>query len=49
MFDLFLEKMKIPYVLYTNKKKWAIFGLTLKDKRSRDLESVGPIFKKKIV
>ena len=27
-------------------RKWVIFGLTCKDKRSRDLVTVGPIFKK---
>ena len=44
MFDLFLGKMTFPFVLYTNHKKWAIFGLTCKDKRSRDFVTVGPIF-----
>ena len=44
MFNLFLEKMTLPYVLFTNHKNRAIFGLTCKDKRSRDLVTVGRIF-----
>ena len=35
------------YICFVHKsRKWAIFGLTCKDKRSRDLVTVGPIFEK---
>ena len=35
------------YICFVHKsQKWVIFGLTCKDKRSRDLVTVGPIFEK---
>ena len=38
--------MRFPYVLYTNHKNERFFGLTCKDKRTRDFVMVGPIFEK---
>ena len=44
MFDLFFRKKDISICFVHKSQKWAIFGLTCKDKRSRDLLTVGPMF-----
>ena len=46
MFYLFLGKNDISISLVHKSRKWAVFGLTCKDKRSRALVTVPPIFKK---
>ena len=44
MFYLF-KKNYISICFVHKSQKWAIFGLTCKDKRSHDYVTVGPIFK----
>ena len=39
------RKNDISICFVHKSQKWAIFGLTCKDKRSRDLVTIGPIFK----
>ena len=47
MFYLFIIlKNEISICFVHKSQKWEIFGLTCKDKRTRDFVMVGPIFKK---